>query len=514
MTKVILAVVAAATLAASACGGGGNSPAATGEPRPGGAATFLVNKEPRTLDPATLSNLGPQDGALGNALYGQLVGTDPADHSIVPKLAQSLESKDGIEWTLTLRAGLTFSDGSPFDAGAVQFAWDRMKDPAVGALDGGYARTVAATEVTSPATLSIRLSEPTRQFGQTLATTAMNWIASPAAVEKGAAAFDANPIGAGPFTLDSWSRGGDIVLAKNPSYYDAPRPYLDRLTIRAMADQNQRLSTLQSGGADLILSLSAGDRPTAEAAGFVVTPVDQSGGLAFVLNNAAAPFDDIRARRAVNAALDLDALNDVRNRGNGTVPTSLFTETSPYHDPALGLPGHDPGLAQRLFDELAAEGKPVRFSILAYPTTENQRGAQAVQSQLSTFANVQVDVETGDYAAIGAKLAAGDYEFGITGINSFEPEPIFSRRLQSGSTANFAEVADPELDEALRLGRMATDEGQRTEAYRKLQERFIELLPMILYTRNETAVIAAPTVGGVALSGIDAPLVDTLWVTG
>jgi peptide/nickel transport system substrate-binding protein len=509
-----LAAVAVATLAASACSGGGSSPsAASGEPRLGGSATFLVNKEPRTLDPATLSNQGPQDGVLGNALYGQLVTTDPEDHSVVPKLARVLESENGIEWTLTLRDGLTFSDGSPFDAAAVQFAWDRMKDPAIGALDGGYARTVAATEVTSPTTLSVRLSEPTMQFGQTLAATAMNWIASPAALRQGSAGFDARPIGAGPFTLDRWSRGGDIALTKNSSYYDAPRPYLDRLTVRAMADQNQRLSTLKSGGAELVLSLSAGDRPTAEAAGFVVTPVRQSGGLAFVLNSAAAPFDDIRARRAVNAALDLEALNDVRNRGNGTVPTTLFTETSPFYDPELRLPGHDPELAQRLFDELAAEGKPVKFSILAFPTTENQRSAQAVQSQLMTFGNVQVDVEVGDYASIGAKLASGDYQFGTTAISAFEPEPVFSRRLQSGSTANFSEVADAELDDALRSGRTASDEGQRVAAYRTVQARFIELVPMILYVRSETSVIAAPTVGGVALSGIDSPSVDTLWLS-
>ncbi|GGL12310.1 ABC transporter substrate-binding protein [Nocardia jinanensis] len=501
-----------ALLLISGCGAGTkSSPGAVGEPEFGGSITLMTNKDPRILDPGVMSNQGPQDGALGNALYGQLVASDATTGEITPELAESLTSQDGSTWTLTLRDGLVFSDGSPFGADAVAFGWDRMKDPTLGALDGGHAAGIVSTTVLSPTTLRIDLVAPTMQFGRTVAATALNWIASPAALRAGPRAFDNAPIGAGPFVLQRWVRGGALDLVKNPNYFDAPKPYLDTLRIVPTADQNQRFASLQSGAAQVIFEPTRLNEQRARDAGMTPIVVEHSGGIIYALNNARGPFSDVRARKAVSAAIDLEQFNLIRS-GVPDDPDTLFVDSSPFYDPDKKIHVHDPVLAQKLLDELAAEGKPLSFSITAYSTPESQRGSQALQAQLLRFDNIEVTVESMDFAGLAARLNSGDYDMSITGMNGTDPEPMFYQRLFSQSRGNPFKVVDPQLDEALAQGRMSTDVDERRRAYGTVQDRLIELTPFILYTRPGSALLSAPTVGGVSFTGLDSPSVAGLWV--
>lgn len=144
---------------------------------------------------------------------------------------------------------VTFSDGTPLDAEAVKFNWDRLRDPATASGSVGEASQIASTEVLDPTTLQVELAAPNPNYAHSVIVSSMNWIASPNALQQGAAAFDENPIGAGPFTLANWSRQDVIELEKNPTYWDAPRPYLEGLTIRTSADTTQRLNSITTGGA-------------------------------------------------------------------------------------------------------------------------------------------------------------------------------------------------------------------------------------------------------------------------
>jgi peptide/nickel transport system substrate-binding protein len=503
---------ASALLLIAGCGAGPQSaPAAMGEPRFGGSITLMTNKEPRTLDPGVMSNQGPQDGVIGNALYGQLVASDATTGEVSPRLAESLTSTDGSTWTLTLRDGLVFSDGSPFGAEAVEFGWDRMKDPTLGALDGGHAASIASTTVVSPTTLEIDLVAPTMQFGRAVAASALNWIGSPRALAAGPRAFDDAPIGAGPFVLQRWVRGAPLELAKNPNYYDAPKPYLDTLRIVPNPDQNQRFASLQSGDAHVVFEPTRLNAQRASDAGMISTTVEHSGGIMYSLNNARGPFSDVRARKAVSAAVDLERFNLIRS-GTADNPDTLFIESSPFYDPDKKIHRHDPVLAQKLLDELAAEGKPLSFSITAYSTPESQRGSQALQSQLLQFDNIAVRIELVDFAGLGARLSSGDYDMSITGMNGTDPEPMFYQRLFSQSRGNPFKVVDPQLDEALGRGRMSTDIGERRRAYGIVQDRLIELTPFLLYARPGSTLLSVPNVGGLSFTGLDSPTVDGLWV--
>lgn len=509
--RVRVVLAALLLVSAAACGGGGGAPASdAGEPRQGGTATVLVVSEARTLDPAQLNNATSTNSAVGNALYGQLVRNDARTGELLPALAEELASPDGTTWTLRLRTGLTFSDGTPFDATAVKANWDRIADPATRSPAIATVGDIVASSVVDARTLTFTLREPNAHFGQAVIANGTNWIASPAALAKGPEAFDAAPVGAGPFVLTEWVRDDRMVLDRNPRYHDAPRPHLDQLVLRPNPDGVQRLQTLQAGDAQLALSINPEISQRAEDVGLHVDRAALNGANQVTFNTARAPFDDVRARQAITAAVDLDALNAAVYGGAATSPTSLFPEGSPFHDPAVTLYPHDPARAQQLFDELGG----LTFSLGSFPTTESVKVTQAVQAQLAAYRNVTVQVETLDFAGATARLRSGDFQAMIAGTTFLDPEPQVYQTLRTGSAANFAKVSDPDLDAALLEGRRTTDPASRTAAYRTVQERVRDLVPALYYVRDGSAVMSDESVGGVGFYGQGSVLLDGVWVDG
>jgi peptide/nickel transport system substrate-binding protein len=520
MCTIRLRVAASAALLAAALVAGCGAPAATGsaaaptgEPQPGGTATVIMANEPPNLDPAVMTNSWPTHAGQGNALYGELLTNDPATGEIRPGMAESVSTTDGTNWTLELRPGLRFSDGTAVDAEAVKFNWDRMKDRRIAAASNATAagRVVSSTAV-DPTTLQFSLVAPSRHFGQDIVTSAMTFIASPTALRAGPEAFTANPVGAGPFVLESWVRQDRMILRKNPTYFDAPRPYLDSLVIRVDTDQARRLTALQSGEVDMVIGTSDEHTKRAEQMDLVVTHQPLSGATAIIFNTAKAPFDDVRARQAMVLAVDREAINQAAYAGAATVPTTLMSEASPFYAPDVAFASPERERAQRLFDELAAEGKPVDVTLSATVAAEGSKTVQAVQAQLLTFQNVRAEVETLDLAAWYAKLAAGDFTASIYGFPMVDPEPFLSRFFTTGSGSSYTKLSDPELDAALAAGANSDDPAARKDLYRKAQERLVEDVPFIAYARPSVAMISAKNVGGIAFYGQGAPKFDGVWL--
>ncbi|MBX6388051.1 MAG: ABC transporter substrate-binding protein [Frankia sp.] len=516
--RLTTALVAGLTaLVVGACGGGGDdttgstTPEPSREPVAGGTATILTMSDPRSLDPAVLSNAYALTAVVGNALYGHLFLTDDKGE-LVGSMAESFETTDGgTTFTLTLREGLTFSDGTPLTAEDVKYNWDRIKDPAVGSSYRADAMNIASTEVVDQRTLKVTLTSQIPRFGSTVATTSLNWIGSKAALEQGAEAFDAKPIGAGPFTLSKWTRGADLELVKNPSYFDAPKPYLDGINIRPATDASQRYNTVLTGGAQVAVDSNWGNVAKAEEAGLPTNIMTMNGGLYLALNNSRAPFDDPRARQAVAAALDLDAFNVAVYNGDGEVPTTLFTKDSPFYGDTP-LATHDPELAQRLFDELAAEGKPVKFTFSAFPTTENKLIAENVQAQLAAFDNVSVEVRTVDFGEIANLRATKDYDVIVSSAAFVDPEPQLWTVFHGSSPANNAVFDNAELNEALLAGRLGTTTEDRKAAYDKVQKILAEETPVIFVTRVVAAAIGAEGTSGLQQYGFGSLLPEEIWL--
>ncbi len=513
--RVLVAAAAAAMLMLSACSSGNSTDSATaggpsGDPVSGGTGRIIQQWEPRTLDPAQMTNWWANAPLLGNALYGTLMTNDLETGQINFKLAEGLTTADaGKTFTLTLRDGVTFSDGTPFNAEAVKFGWEHVKDPATASPDIPQASLIESSRVVDDRTLEVTLVNPVPNFANAIVETSMNWIASPAALQGGQQSIDSNPIGAGPYTLEQWSRQDVIKLTRNDKFYDAPLPYLDKLEIRTINDADQRYNTLVSGGADLAVEGVWTNVDKAKNAGLQNAVVPLNGGTDLALNTTTAPFDDVRARKAFAIALDLDGINNSVFEGTAELPRTLFDDSSPFYQD-IPLVEQDRAEAQRLLDELAAEGKPLEFTISLYPT--NKSLGDAIQTQLSTLKNITVHVKTIDLAQLGQLMAQKDYDALVAGLMFSDPEPRLGFGLHSGSTGNYSGIADAQLDAALDKGLASQDEAERAAAYKVVQERLAELYPLIFYTRAAPAVIANNNIGGVVQYGMGSVLAETLWL--
>ncbi|WP_395108067.1 ABC transporter substrate-binding protein [Actinomadura sp. SCN-SB] len=467
-----------------------------GPPRRGGELVLAMSVEPRSLDPVVMVNNWGIHSTLGNALYGSLIGeVSETDGSAGKGLTESLKSDDkGLHWTLTLKDGLTFSDGSPLDAEAVAFNWKRHQDPRSASQSKAAAAMIKSAEADGR-TLSITLKRHAPQFPQTVVNSALNWIAAPAALRKGAG-FNTTPVAAGPFVVKSWARADKIVMARNPHYHDKGKPYLDGLTVRFNQDEPGRLTMLQAGAADITSFNSPAYAAKAEESGMRVARQRLNGGNMLWFNARSAPFNDPRARQAVAKAVDPKALNAAAYLGKAEVPSTLFAKSSPFFAAGLPVTGYDRAGAQRLFDQLAAEGKPVSFTISTFSSSETKKVVETVQSQLGTYRNVQAKVEVMDSTAALGKLADRSYQAIPGGFAFADPEPLLYENLHSESATDRVGFKDGRLDAALLKGREATTVAERRAAYSEVAKLLAELNPGILYVRTPFPLAAGPKVGG------------------
>ena len=520
MIRRTLTTVAAACsvlLLAGACGTPASSDASdepVGDPVSGGSATMIQVREPVSLDPAALSNNWVGQSLLGNALYGTLMIDNPETLEIEYRMASDFSTTDGGNtFTLELQPGLTFTDGTPLDAQAVHLNWSRIADPDTGSSSFPQASQISATEVVDETTLRVVMANPNPMFAYSITNSTLNWIASPTALEKGKDAFNNAPIGAGPFVLTQWRRQDRMELTRNPDYWDAPRPYLDSITLLNVPDGSQRVNMLASGGADLASETSWTALARAEDAGLGTELAPVGGGQYFAMNTRRAPFDDPRARRAVSMALNLDDINVAAFEGTGDIPETLFPESSPFYKD-IPLAEYNPEEAQRLFDELAAEGKPVEFTFLATTLPETKATAEVTQAQLAAYDNVHMNVEAVDFAAFIPRNIARDYEMMISSANVQEPDSTLWNAFHSRSMGNVTGISDPELDAALDAGRVGTTPEERDAAYEIVQKRLNEVAPGVWYTRAAPAVMTADNIHGIRMYSLGSPLPAEMWVTG
>ncbi len=210
-------------------------------------------------------------------------------------------------------------------------------------------------------------------------------------------------------------------------------------------------------------------------------------------------------------ALDLDGLNSVVYNGDGVVPTSLFAEGSPLYTD-VEWPTANAEEAQKLFDELSAEGKPVSFTFLSYPTTDTRTTGETIQAQLSAFDNVDVQVEVLDYAQVTARSNARDFDMMVSSAAVQDPDYTLWTAFHSRSPGNFTGVADPELDAALDRGRLSESTDERKDVYAEAEQRIVELTPAIFYIAAAPSLMASPDVQGIEMYTLGSLRPEEIWI--
>lgn len=489
----VVAVAVGLVLVAAACGSdsgsgdnaGGDTTTTTAGPESkpvkGGSLVFGAESDVATLDVGAAAQ--PSDKVITLGLYDPL--TTYEDGKVVPYLAQSIEAdgEDLATWTMTLRDGVTFHDGTPLNADAVVKHFLRLQDPATACpcLDlVKIIKTMDTPDGPEGMTVVFHLTTPSVAFPDTLAGSS-GYIESPTAVAKYGADYKNNPVGTGPFSLAEYVPGDRVVLKAFPGYWQKDAngiqlPYLDQLTMKPIADAGQRLTALETGDIDIFQTAVSSDIARAETRGFAAQKISGSSSTILLMNNAKPPFNDVRARQAVAYAMDKDVINERVYNGVRVPSYSGFALDSAYYDKAAGTPTYDPEKAKALVKELGG----LKFSIVCIPTPEADQILQLTK-QMGEAAGMQITLESQEQGAFVNRMfsKSGDYEAACFRSNHFiEPDAI-RPGLTTGDAGNLVFYSNPEVDKLLDEARQTADFDTRKAKYDKVQEITGQEVPLI-----------------------------------
>jgi peptide/nickel transport system substrate-binding protein len=497
---------AAPTGAAIATGTVGASPAGTPDNTPRGGTINIINgSDGVSWDPTTTQGTypgSPMDPLA--AAYGFLVYTD-INGQVVGSMAKSLTTTDGITWTLKLRGdAVKFTDGTPYDAEAVKYNWDRAADPATAAPTQKWVATWnTGMTVVDSTTLTIKLPQADSVFAYEVAALCP-FIASPTALRAAAKKTDIKPVGAGAFTLVSWDQGVKTVMKRNPNYWDQPRPYLDELDFTIIAQTNSRIATVVQGGATMMAGYPYQFGTNNKADGVTMAKVAIRGINFAYFNATKGIFADLRARQAFYAAIDPVQLLAAYTQSDLPQPaTSYFGAASPLTDPSLKLPKYDPAKAQSLIDALAADGKAFKVDIVSDNNSDNKRFGDYLAQALNAYKGVTATVTQMDQSLTPARCKT-QLDFDICymgGVSVFNgPEPLTTNLFGPGGTQNFGQYSSPTMDAALAAAKAAGTAATQKAAYVTVQQTLYQDLPIYLFGEQFRYLLLRNNTGGLVPS--------------
>jgi ABC-type transport system substrate-binding protein len=466
----LLAGCALAAIALTACGSsgssssgaaaaaGGGSSSGSQSPKAGGQATVIEAGMNSTFDPALNFISTFTDGPEMEALYGPgLVYQNAKTGAVEMGFAQSLtDSQGGKVWTMVLHPGLKFSDGTAFNAQAVVDNINRIANPATGSTEAALAKAIQATAVNAT-TVQFTLDVANTQFPSEIAQD-FALIPSPTAITKEGSAFGSQPVGPGPFMMGKLTPSVSLALVRNPNYslFAPNEPYLDSLTFEEVTSSSQVQADMSSGQAQVAAVTTGQQIAQMQSDGMTAITSHPVGGAWLDINEGKAPFNNVLAREAVFLALNRTGLANVWAQGN-PVSTNYFPTSSPYYDSALNWPSQDSAKAQQLFNQLAAEGQPVTFTIL-WPTGTNSTTAQYVASSLNAYKNVHVSTSIVLPAQYTVDLnQTQNYQMTAYGYYNSALFPITAQVFQTGGALNYEKISDPKIDAAIKQMQSTTD---------------------------------------------------------
>ncbi len=497
----------------------GPGPGARAAVRRGGKLVFARRADCQNLDPV-LATAAADLWLLPN-LYDTLLAPRADGKGFEPALATGWAlAADGRTLTLTLRQGVRFADGRPLTPTDVAWSLDRARDPANGPWAG---RLGAIAEVVAAGAnaITIRLERPDPSLPAALAAANAAILpagraAAPGAKRLAQAGTDpAHPPGTGPFVIAEWKPGQVMLLRRNPYCWRrapdrAPLPYLDTIELPVVADDAARLAMVASGAAQ-----GADGVPAAAVAALRAEPAlrvelwPSTRVTCLVLNARQTlgkgrknPLQDVRVRRAINHAVDKQAIVATATAGLGRPMTSFMSQATPLHAGRREPYPFDLALAKR---QLAEAGFASGFELTALVEAANPAEAQIVADvqRMWSAVGVTLKIETVASAAFAARDKAGDFDLllAVWSDPLADPAPVTAAFAYSPDIdCLHSGWKDPTVDALFRLTEAETDPTHRAAEYRKLQEIYISEAPIVfLYETPFVMVWRRPVSGFVEL---------------
>jgi len=440
-----------------------------------------LQEDPDVLDPDQSRTF------VGRIVYAslcdKLVDITP-DLQIIPQLATGWEwSDDGLQLTMTLREGVTFHDGEPFDAAAVAANIDRSQNLPESRRQSEV-KSIASTEVIDEFTVRFTLSAPDATLIAQLADRA-GMMVSPKAAEAAGADFGLNPVCSGPFVFKERIQQDRIVLERYADYWNADAIHFDSVTFLPIPDTTVRLANLRAGDLDMLERLAATDVKSArDDANLIVEEAVSLGYQGITINvangeRADNPLgQDPRIRKALSLAIDREVINQVVFEGAFAPGNQSFAPTSPWYDDRFPVPARDIETAKALLAEAGhPDGLTIEVQVANNPV---QMQLMQVIQAMAAEAGIQIELVAKEFATLLQDQTAGDYTASQVGWSGrVDPDGNIHQFMTCEGGINDSKHCDPEVDRLLDQARISTDLAARKESYDAARAILEESLPII-----------------------------------
>ncbi len=541
-----VAVALAAACSSSASKGssaaGSTTTAATGAgaPQTGGVISVGEFSAPSGLDPAKLQGGGTVGGMELAALYDTIVDYNATTHKYEPRTGSFTPNSDYSLWTLKLKPGIKFTDGTDYNADAVKFVVDRemtQGSPAVAAQLNFFTQSVT---VIDPLTLQFKLKVPWSGYPYLYASVS-GMIYSPTAYQKAGseAAFNLNPgdAGAGPFKLKSYKPGEAIELERNPAYYNGP-VYLDGLTFVLIIGAQQTYEAIKTGTIQagyirdpaLDAQAKVDGLPAVEMPAVAGNMINMNSGIPVTCaKGQPAPectgqadgtkvptktaTSNVIVRRAVAAAVDPQVINQRAYQGKA-LPDSAPFANFPW-DPHVPGPKYDPAQARQLIAQAKSQGWDGKIRVLASNSPTDVQWAQTVSAELEAVGmQVSTDTSKDTNAVVSQVLVQHDFDLTTWAYGLLDDVDSNYPQLVStfASTNPRYGYGSPEMDAAIDQLRLADTDAKRVAAYKAISQIWVRDDPAFVITQIPQALIHTPKLHGPQRTAASIVLFDKAWL--
>ncbi|MEF9995620.1 MAG: glutathione ABC transporter substrate-binding protein GsiB [Burkholderiaceae bacterium] len=462
---------------------------------------------------STFTSLDPYDAndtlsqAAAKSFYQGLFSFDK-DQKRINVLAESFEAnKDATVYTIKLKKGVKFHDGTDFDANAVKVTFDRVTNPDNKLKRFNLYSGIAKTEVVDAHTVRFTLKKPFSAFINQLAHPS-GVIISPTALKKYGKDIGFNPVGTGPFKFVEWKQTDYLKVAKFDGYWKKGYPKVDTLIWRPVIESGSRAAMIQTGEADFVFPLPLEQTDLLKTKANLDVLSTPSIVLRYVtINTRAKPFDDVRVRQALNYAVNKQAFAKVAYSGYASPAEGVVPQGVEYAVKMQPWP-YDPKKAREL---IKAAGYPNGFETTLWSATNNTNSQKAIQFLQQQFAQVGIKtkiqaLESGQRVAMVEGVQKPEdaqvklYYYGwssSTGEADWALRPLLATESMPPKMVNMSYYSNPKVDAALHGALERSDVNAKAALYQQAQELVWADAPWIFLTTDHLLYARAKKLDGI-----------------
>jgi peptide/nickel transport system substrate-binding protein len=507
-------------------------------PQRGGTVTVGQFAALNGFDPANVTIGASTNGLELGSLYDTLLRFDTEKSVYVPRVASSLEhNADYTQFTIKLKPGVTFTDGTAYDAAAVKASIERhMTSTSKSSSKPALLQFVASITAADAQTVVFQLKQAWAGF-PFLLTIGPGMITSPAAVAKAGENFNTAPgdAGAGPFKLQSFKPGEELVFVRNPGYHGGD-VYLDQLRFVQAGGAPETYLALQNNSLQAAYLRDPVAIAQAEGDGFHSQLLPAPGGNIALFNAGVVvtcaggapapvctgkpdgekvatkpPTADLKVRLAIAHAIDRKAINERVWQGKGEVGDSILLKSSPFYSD-VKFPEYNLAEAKRLVQEAKAAGWDGRIRVLA--ANDSATWGQTMKTLMET-AGMTVDLNVSQplAAVIQQVIVRKDFDVASWGAGMYSDDSDFFNLTANWSSASARYgFGAPDYDGALDKLRLAGTADQKKDAYKALSEAWAKGLPALPIATQYAGLVQGKKVHGVTTSAFGLLLLDKMWI--